>query len=219
MLPKKIRNRGFTAVELIIVIVVIGILASISLAVYSGIQDKAYRAKLQVSLKQYQTLIALANDRDIELMNQTCLGQPSDYPATSTMAAGVCASGSGAPHTMQLPLSTQNQTYSILSSRATPSSIDARITKQSSGGINFRGAAMVRGTSVDSGNATYLLYVEPPGGCLDNDVLASSFDYGPGHSMSHWKLENVCAQEIKDVRILCRDFAPLAAMGVALPDC
>ena len=220
MTDKRIdQKHGFSIIELLVVIVIIGILAGIGLVVYSGVQDKAYRVKLQVSLKQYQDLIMLTGDSDIELMDQTCLGQPSDYPATSTMAAGVCANGSSAPHTMNLPLSTQNQTYSTLSSRTTPPSIDARTVKQSTGGINFRGAAMVHGQSVETGNATYLLYVEPASGCLDNDVLASSIDNDPGNTIRFWRLENVCAQEIKDPRILCRDLAALVALGFILPNC
>lgn len=39
------RNRGFTIVELLIVIVVIGILASITIVAYSGVQQRARDAK------------------------------------------------------------------------------------------------------------------------------------------------------------------------------
>lgn len=55
MISLKKRNRGFTIVELLIVIVVIGILALIVITTYSGIQAKARNAKRQTDLKSIQT--------------------------------------------------------------------------------------------------------------------------------------------------------------------
>ena len=46
----KNKNAGFTIVELLVVIVVIGILASISLVAFNGISRKAYIASLQSDL-------------------------------------------------------------------------------------------------------------------------------------------------------------------------
>lgn len=45
-------RRGFTVVELLIVIVVIGILATLTIIAYSGVQDNARRAALQSDLSQ-----------------------------------------------------------------------------------------------------------------------------------------------------------------------
>lgn len=44
------KNKGFTIVELLIVIVVIGILAAIVIVAYRGIQDRAYDASVQNDL-------------------------------------------------------------------------------------------------------------------------------------------------------------------------
>lgn len=44
------KNRGFTIVELLIVIVVIGILAAIIVVAYRGIQDRAYDTSIQNDL-------------------------------------------------------------------------------------------------------------------------------------------------------------------------
>src|ERR1700758_4099454 len=57
MISLKKRNRGFTIVELLIVIVVIGILALLVITTYSGIQAKARNAKRQSDLKSLQTQI------------------------------------------------------------------------------------------------------------------------------------------------------------------
>jgi type IV pilus assembly protein PilA len=55
MISLKKSNKGFTIVELLIVIVVIGILALLVITTYSGIQAKARNAKRTSDLKSLQT--------------------------------------------------------------------------------------------------------------------------------------------------------------------
>ena len=55
MISLKNRNQGFTIVELLIVIVVIGILALLVITTYSGIQQKARNSKRQSDLASLQT--------------------------------------------------------------------------------------------------------------------------------------------------------------------
>ena len=55
MISLKKSNRGFTIVELLIVIVVIGILALLVITTYSGIQAKARNAKRQTDIASLQT--------------------------------------------------------------------------------------------------------------------------------------------------------------------
>src|ERR1700757_2616926 len=55
MISLKKRNQGFTIVELLIVIVVIGILALLVITTYSGIQAKARNAKRQTDIASLQT--------------------------------------------------------------------------------------------------------------------------------------------------------------------
>lgn len=57
MISLKKRNSGFTIVELLIVIVVIGILALLVITTYSGIQAKARNSKRTSDLKSLQTHI------------------------------------------------------------------------------------------------------------------------------------------------------------------
>jgi len=51
----KLNNKGFTIVELLIVIVVIGILALLVITTYSGIQAKARNSKRQTDIQSIQT--------------------------------------------------------------------------------------------------------------------------------------------------------------------
>lgn len=52
---RKLGGKGFTIVELLIVIVVIGILALLVITTYSGIQSKARNSKRQTDLQSLQT--------------------------------------------------------------------------------------------------------------------------------------------------------------------
>lgn len=55
MISLKKRNKGFTIVELLIVIVVIGILALLVITTYSGIQQKARNSQRQTDVQSLQT--------------------------------------------------------------------------------------------------------------------------------------------------------------------
>ena len=53
-------SRGFTIVELLIVIVVIGVLAAITIVAYNGVQDRAKQAKIAGDIKTIVTAIHAA---------------------------------------------------------------------------------------------------------------------------------------------------------------
>ena len=53
----RINKKGFTIVELLIVIVVIGILATLVITAYSGIQQKARNSKRQTDVNALQTAL------------------------------------------------------------------------------------------------------------------------------------------------------------------
>lgn len=58
----KSRTAGFTIVELLIVIVVIGILAAIVIVAYNGVQAKAQQSKMYADIAQINKAIRIARD-------------------------------------------------------------------------------------------------------------------------------------------------------------
>lgn len=101
---RNLNNRGFTIVELLIVIVVIGILALLVITTYSGIQAKARNAKRQTDLQSVQTQLeaffsqngyypSLANMNDstwlgtnMKSLDQNALVDPSNPSDSKTLA-------------------------------------------------------------------------------------------------------------------------------------
>ena len=88
-------RRGFTIVELLIVIVVIAILAAISTAAYTGIQERARGLSIDSMIRSQAKALSLYYVENGELLNtsDSCFGEPSDYPAVGDWGAGECANG------------------------------------------------------------------------------------------------------------------------------
>lgn len=94
---------GFTIVELLIVIVVIAILASITIVAYTGIRKQAstvtYTAAADALEKQMR-IATIKGPLTQETIQTACLAFPADLPQTATFAAGECRRDepvSGAP--------------------------------------------------------------------------------------------------------------------------
>src|SRR5690606_18326368 len=88
---------GFTIVELLIVIVVIGILAAITVVSYNGIQNRAYVAKAASVADSYIKIMEMYHlDNDSYPFENSapgyvaCLGNSTDYPSSGDFAANEC---------------------------------------------------------------------------------------------------------------------------------
>lgn len=78
LVKKGIHNKGFTIVELLIVIVIIGILAALVIVAYNGIQNRAYDTTVQSDLN------AFIKKLEIVKVDTT----DSAYPVTFNAAMG-----------------------------------------------------------------------------------------------------------------------------------
>ncbi len=85
--------KGFTIVELLIVVVVIAILATISVVAFRGIQEQARTASVAAAVDQWQKLIMneVAKGVAFPATATYCLGSSAaDFPAGDGFAAGEC---------------------------------------------------------------------------------------------------------------------------------
>lgn len=77
------RTKGFTIVELLVVIVVVAILAAITVVAYTGIQKRAYNSARASDITQIDKLLKMYN------------ASFGAYPAMSTVAGTIYCPGTG----------------------------------------------------------------------------------------------------------------------------
>jgi len=88
MLAFRNKQSGFTIVELLIVIVVIGILAAITIVAYNGVQTRARDTQIK------DTVAKVAKAIQIWAINHDQLPAGSGYGTTTPVSNGVCTSTS-----------------------------------------------------------------------------------------------------------------------------
>lgn len=92
------RINGFTIVELLIVIVVIAILASVTVVAYNGIRQRTQTAAYAAAADQIDKTLRLARIQNPDLTTKptptspdfVCFGTVNDYPAEGVFNAGDC---------------------------------------------------------------------------------------------------------------------------------
>lgn len=114
------RSRGFTIVELLIVIVVIAILAAITIVAFNGIQDRAKQSAAQAATKQAATKISA-------FAIQNADAYPADLNAAGLIDGNSTTyqyrvDNSANPRTFCLTATTQSTSYYVSNSVNTPTS-------------------------------------------------------------------------------------------------
>lgn len=123
---------GFTIVELLIVIVIIGILAAITIVAYNGIQQRASNTATTNAVSEYAKDLQLyATNNGSYPTPYSCIGAPGTTCGNVTNASAPCF-GVGQV-TTAAAFTAQMQT--IISSSPQPSS-----QQVSCGGVNYGGA-------------------------------------------------------------------------------
>jgi len=151
--PKKYITDGFTIVELLVVIVVIGILAAITIVSYNGISQKANIASLQSDLENASKVLKLDQAQN----------NNEDYPLSLSVAnsgKGVPAS-SGTTYQYQLNNSVTPKTFCITATKSNLSyyaNNDSRPTVGGCPGDIVSGSPSLTNPSFESdtvGNGSY----------------------------------------------------------------
>ncbi|MFZ1258489.1 MAG: prepilin-type N-terminal cleavage/methylation domain-containing protein [Candidatus Saccharimonas sp.] len=84
------RSRGFTLVELLIVIVVIGVVATLSIVAYNGAQDRARSAQTLTAVNQWLKALQMYKAKNGAFPNvNSCLGANYKYNYDGLGATGV----------------------------------------------------------------------------------------------------------------------------------
>jgi prepilin-type N-terminal cleavage/methylation domain-containing protein len=173
---KNIRTAGFTIVELLIVIVVIGILAAITIVAYNGIQDRARASSVSSALSQAAKKLAVfqVDNPDIYPADKTALEALGIKDLSSISYQNTRTSST--PNTYCLTATTGATSYKVSNTNTTP---------QAGGcaGHGVGGVAaitnLVTNPSFESGSATnYSSYNSAPlsvisSGCYSGTRCAS----------------------------------------------
>ena len=127
---KLVRNKsGFTVIEILVVILVIGIISTISIVVYGNIQKNAQTSKITSATRNFHQGIKLYALRNNTLpvvglkngWNYMCLGRTEDYPANATFQSGECINGNSGTVTPHRFVSVEFNTELATTLGTTPS--------------------------------------------------------------------------------------------------
>ena len=137
---------GFTIVELLIVIVVIAILASITVVAFNGLQNRAQNAKIAAAVDAYKKgfeLYYVANGQYPTHPYVSCLGSVKDFPAKDGFGEGVCTyTTGGTSFTYEVDENVNNELMKFIST--TPDVTTGKVTDTFVGSsltYNMRGIA------------------------------------------------------------------------------
>lgn len=170
-----LKKRGFTIVELLIVIVVIGILAAISIVAYNNMQRKAENSKTASALNAYKKILTqyyTLNDRHFTT-GGSCLGD--QYPLLSATAEGCRYSTAVLPN---MSASVKNTLNEVSSTFPMPSS---KKHTNSAGTIDYSGMWFY-GTSynykIDGEAKGWIMYVYNDTACPEQSYVLTTSGSG-----------------------------------------
>lgn len=150
---RKHRANGFTIVELLIVIVVIGILAAITIVVYNGIQDRANNTTTIDGMTKYTKLFQMY------AIDNGTYPSTSVYPCLISDASGGCGRVSGSGGCSFSGLAPQSTAFTALLSSYAGSMPTISSQTMSCNGETYKGA-YVNANSTNPKTLTMVVYLK-----------------------------------------------------------
>lgn len=98
---RKRNTQGFTIIELLVVIVVLAVLMSVTVAAYGGIQQRSKNAAILTQVNQWAKILSLykVEKGSYPLSSYSCVGNDvNDFAATDAMPLGRCQEIGGVLH-------------------------------------------------------------------------------------------------------------------------
>ena len=149
------KTSGFTIVELLIVIVVIGILAAISIVAYNGIQTRSQNTMHIQTVQQFHKLVTAASVDDANLgltigtWSRWC---PTDQGDEMVSGNPRCGQYSG---TTQAAANTVTHSSALITALKSNSSALPKVTKTTTGTTHFYNPVLVTGRFTDSNGTSF----------------------------------------------------------------
>lgn len=161
-MTKQIKSRGFTIVELLIVIVVIAILAAITIVAYNGIQQRAHTTSQKTVAENLAKKVEAFNAIKNAYPTLTATSDLSGDASTTLTGSGITlgTSGSGvADNTVELRLC--SNTASALASGTAASGYVIYIYDQTKGAVDPVQAGGNVTVTTNSSGANTVNYTSP----------------------------------------------------------
>ena len=188
---KRFKSRGFTIVELLVVIVVIGILAAITTVGFNGVTSRAYNAQIQVGVRSYlQTLLAYTtvNGAYPPVPSEETMGADDRICLGTGYSGGTCGDSQYVSNEYE-PFNTALRTIATLPTVSTESVNMPYYTPEPADPVHtFTGAVFIRQDdfTVDGEPNPYYLMYALRGGNTDcgTDVVEQVSNEDPFPSMT-----------------------------------
>ena len=185
------KPKGFTIVELFIVIVVIGILAAISIVTYTSTQQRGKNAQTTQALTSWmKALNRYKTDKGMWPKGSACLGTGYKYNLSGVDSSGYgqCRqSGANAGVTESLSFNTLMQPYVGSTPLPTPAFVTTRNTETEW----LRGITYVFGGGADNPVYVQAVYAGQIGSCPTITDVVGTYSTWDAHTTCRYQLGRV----------------------------